>query len=87
MGKCKTKSIQTGLGTFRHNQAYPGIIQTYSRIFRTLKLLEPWYIHNPDIIRIKSIFRTLVIFTTLVYSEPLYIQRWHIQNSRHIQKC
>ena len=22
MGKCKTKTIQTNLGTFRHNQAY-----------------------------------------------------------------
>ena len=30
MGKCKTKVIQTDLGTFRHNQAYPGIIQAYS---------------------------------------------------------
>ena len=35
MGKCKTKAIQTDLGTFRHNQAYPGIIQAYSGIFRT----------------------------------------------------
>ena len=23
MGKCKSKAIQTDLGTFRHNQAYP----------------------------------------------------------------
>ena len=29
MGKCKTKAIQKDTGTFRHNQAYPGIIQTY----------------------------------------------------------
>ena len=36
MGKCKTKAIQRDLGTFRHNQAYPAIIQTYSGIFRTL---------------------------------------------------
>ena len=27
MGKCKTKAIQTDSGTFRHNQAYPEIIQ------------------------------------------------------------
>ena len=35
MGKCKTKAIQTGLGTFRHNLSYPGIIQAYSGIFKT----------------------------------------------------
>ena len=29
------KAIPTTLGTFRHNQAYLGIIQTYSGIFRT----------------------------------------------------
>ena len=36
MGKCKTKAIQTNLGTFRHNQTYPGIIQAYPGIFGTL---------------------------------------------------
>ena len=36
IGECRTKAIQTNLGTFRHNQTYPGIIQTYSDIFRTL---------------------------------------------------
>ena len=36
MGKCKTKAIQTYLGTFKHNQAYPGIIQVYSGIFKIL---------------------------------------------------
>ena len=25
----KAKAIQTNLGTFRHNQVYPGIIQAY----------------------------------------------------------
>ena len=30
MGKCKTKATQTDLGTFSHNQSYPGIIQAYS---------------------------------------------------------
>ena len=30
----KAKAIQTNLGTFRHNQTYPGIIQAYSGIFR-----------------------------------------------------
>ena len=38
MGKQKTKFIQTDLGTFRYNQAYPGIIQV------TVEYLEPWYI-------------------------------------------
>ena len=31
MGKCKAKAIQTDLGTTRHNQAYPGIIQAYTK--------------------------------------------------------
>ena len=39
----KTKAVQTDLGTFRHNQAYPGITQTYSGIYRTLC--------NPNIFR------------------------------------
>ena len=34
--ECKTKVIQTNLGTFRHNQTYPGIIQAHLGIFRTL---------------------------------------------------
>ena len=47
MGKYKAKTIQAGLGyftniqeysgTFRHIQAYSGIIQAYSGIFRTLR--------------------------------------------------
>ena len=68
MGKCKAKAIQTDLGTFRHNQAYPGIIQAYSKPFLTLAYLEMWYIQNPDTFKIRNIFRTLV------YSEPQYIQ-------------
>ena len=35
MGICKTKAIHPDLGTVRHNQAYPGIIQAYSAIFKT----------------------------------------------------
>ena len=84
MGKCTTKSIQTNLGTFRHNQAYPGIIQAYLGIFRTLcypdifktvVCSKPWdvqegkYIQNPG------------IFTTLVHSEPRYIQNASIFKS------
>ena len=29
MSECRIKAIQTNLGTFRHNQAYPVIIQAY----------------------------------------------------------
>ena len=65
-GKCKTKAIQTDLGTFRHNQAYPKIIQAYSGIFRTLcnpDIFRLWYTRNPDI------FQTRRVFGTLAYSE------------------
>ena len=74
MGKSKTKAIQADLGTFRQNQEYPGIIQTYSGIFKTLcnpGIFKPWHIQNPDIFRTRSIFRTLA------YSQP-----WYIQNHR-----
>ena len=43
MGECKAKAIQRNLGTFRHNQTYPGIIQTYSGIFRTLCYSDIFY--------------------------------------------
>ena len=56
MGECKTKGIQTNLGTFRHNQAYPGIIYSYLGIFRTLS-------H-------RDIFKTVVHPELLTYSEP-----------------
>ena len=55
-----TKTIHTDLGTFRHNQAYPGIIQAYSKPCVTLAYLDPWYIQNPDIFKIRNIFRILV---------------------------
>ena len=80
MGECKAKPIQTKLSTFRHNQAYPGIIQAYlepcvtlmyfrTDISRTLAYSEPEAYSEPY-----DIFRT-----------PLYSERWHIQNLRHIQ--
>ena len=69
MGKCKTKVIQTDLGTFRHNQAYPGIIQAYSKPCITLAYLEPWYIQNPDIFKIRNIFRTLAYSKSKAYSD------------------
>ena len=68
MGKCKTKAIQTDLSTFRHNQTYPGIIQVYSGIFRTL--CYPG-ISKTDIFKSRSIFRTLAYSR---YSQPWYIQ-------------
>ena len=68
MGKCKAKAIHTDLGTFRHNQTYPGIIQAYSKPCVILAYLEPWYIQNSDILRTRS------IFGTLAYSELWYIQ-------------
>ena len=36
MGKSKTKAIETDLGIFKHNQAYPGITQVHSGIFKIL---------------------------------------------------
>ena len=69
MGKCKTEAIQTGFGTFRHNQAYPGMIPAYLEPCVTLAYLQPWCNQNPDIFRIRSMFRT-----------PVYSQPWYIQN-------
>ena len=71
MSKCKTKAIQTDLDTFRHNHAYPGIIQAYSKPYVTLAYLEPWYIQNPDNFRTRGIFRTLA-----------YLEPWYIRNPR-----
>ena len=77
MGKCKIKVIETDLGTFKHNQAYAGIIQAYPGIFKTLYnpgifrtvlYSESWYVENQKHIQNPG------IFTSLVYSEPPYIQ-------------
>ena len=91
MGKRKTKAIQTELGTFRHNQAYPGIIQAYSKPCVPLAYLDLWYIHNSDIFKIRN------IFGTLVYSEPWYIYKSgifkiqglfrHLQCQTSMMKC
>ena len=73
MGKYKAKAIQTGFGTFRHSQAYPGSIQACSELCVTLAYLEPWYNQNPYIFRTKSIFpwyfQNPGTFRTLGYSE------------------
>ena len=69
MGKCKTKTIQTDF-RFRDNQAYTGIIQAYSDIFKTLcnpgifrtvVYPESWHIQNP------GIFRTLAYSKSEAY--------------------
>ena len=76
MGECKTKVIQTNLGTFRYNQTYPGIIQAYLELCVTLTYLKLWHIQNPNI------FRTRGIFRSTAYSQPQYIQNPHyIQNA------
>ena len=87
MDECKTKAIQTNLGTFRHNQTYPGIIQAYLEhcfslkfhtyncgISRTLTFSEPEAYSEPRHIHNPGIFRT-----------PIYSECWHIQNLRYIQ--
>ena len=43
VGKCQTKAIQTDLGIISHNQAYPGIIQAHSGMFKILR--------NPGMLR------------------------------------
>ena len=72
IGKCETKVIQTDLSTFRHNQAYPGIIQVYSGILSILcnpdmVYPEPWHIQNQKHIQNPGIFkisRILEIYQT-----------------------
>ena len=39
MGEYKTQAMQTNLGTFRHSQTYPGIIQAYLESCITLTYL------------------------------------------------
>ena len=73
MGKCKTKSIQTGI-----IRELFGHVQAYSEPCVTLAYLEPWYIHNLEI------FRTRSILTTLAYSQPWYNQNAGIFKIRGI---
>ena len=76
MGKCKTKAIQTDLGTFKHNQAY-------SKPFVNLAYSEPWNIQNSDIFKTRNISRTLV------FSEPWCVENSDIFKTqglfRHIR--
>ena len=51
-----------------HIQELFRYIQVYSEPCVILAYLEPWYLQNPDIFKIRSILRTLA------YSQPWYIQ-------------
>ena len=50
------KAIQTGLGIFRHNQAYPRIIQAYSELCVTVVYPELWHIQNQKDVQNPGIF-------------------------------
>ena len=76
MGKYKRKAIQTDLGTFRHNKAYPGIIKAYSGIhktlckpgiFRAMVYPEPRHIQNQKYIQNPRILRTLAYSKSEAY--------------------
>ena len=56
MEKCKTKTIQTGLDTFRHNQAY---LKNYVNRAAVL-YSKPWDIQNQKHIQNPGLFRTPV---------------------------
>ena len=49
MSKCKTKATQTDLDIFRHNHAYPGIIQAYSKPYVTLAYNRYNYFHKLEL--------------------------------------
>ena len=75
MSKCKSETIQAELGTFRHDQAYPRIIQACLRPCVTLAYLEPWYIRTltypkPEMYSEPGYIQNPRIFTTLAYSKP-----------------
>ena len=65
MGKCKTKTIQTDLGTCRHNQAYlkPCVNLAYS---------EPWYIQYPVIQNQKHIQNPGTIRTRYIENSGIF---------------
>ena len=77
MGECKAKPIQTNLGTFMHNKTYSGIILAYSGIFRNLYYPEIFKtVAYPVLLHLQNQnhIQNLSIFTTLLHSEPHYIQ-------------
>ena len=76
MGKCITKAIQIYLGTSRHNQAYPRIMQIYSVIIRTLCNLVCF---------MKLWMLLLVLIVSCIFRTLLYPESRHIQCQKHIQ--
>ena len=89
MRTCRTRASQADLGIFTHipayldilrqNQAYSGIIHTYSGIFQTLcnssifktpVSSEPWNIQNSTHIRNISFLRSL-LYDTLFFNTCL----------------
>ena len=65
------------MGEFRLNQTYPGIIQAYSGIFRTMcypDLIKTVVYPEPLHVQKLQHIQNAGIFTSPVYSEPCYIQ-------------
>ena len=82
MSKCNTKAIRRDLSTLSHNQAYPGIIQAYSGIFKTLcnpGISRTLTYSEPEAYSVSWHIQTPAIFRTATYSE-----HWHILNPRYI---
>ena len=71
MGKCIAKAIQTYLGTFRHNKAYPRNIQAYSIIIKTLCNLAYF---------MKLLMLLLVLTVSCIFRILVYPKSWHIHN-------
>ena len=76
MGKCITKAIQTYLGTFRHNQTYPRIIQAYPLLIRTLYNLVYF---------MKLLVLMFVLIVSCIFRTLVYLASGHIQSQKHIQ--
>ena len=71
------------MGEFRLNQTYPGIIQAYSGIFRTMcypDLIKTVVYPEPLHVQKLQHIQNAGIFRTLLYSEC-----WQISNLSHIQ--
>ena len=95
MGECKTKAIQTNLGNCSNNLIYPGIIQAYSGIFRTLcyfnifKTLvcsEPWHIQNQKHIQNPATSRTLAYSKSEAYTELCHTSIMKLTNYNYFEK-
>ena len=65
MGKYIAKAIQTYLGTFRHNKAYPRIIHAYLTIIKTLYNMA----YFMKLLMLLLVLMVSCIFRTLVYPE------------------